>query len=173
MRPLRVVAGLLLTACSRGSSPTGPAPASSASTSPPAADAKFAHPCSILQRSDAEAILGTGDLHEEEQPGPPGDARCAWSAIARRGMVELRVQFPARKEGFDRNVPDRMSIPGIGDKAYLQKRMNWGHVDVLKGERTFFVQVERSRIGVNGGADDPDKLRADTVALARTLAPRI
>jgi hypothetical protein len=170
MRALLVVAGLLVTACSRGSSRTEPAPASSASTS---ADAKFAHPCSILQRSDAEAILGSADLHEEEQPGPPGDARCAWSAIASRGMVELLVQFPARKEGFDRSSQDRTPIRGIGDKAYLQKRLNWGHVDVLKGDRTFFVQVERSRIRASGSADDPDQVRADTVALARTLAPRI
>ena len=78
MRPVLVVACLLVAACSRTS--RGGAP-SSASADPLSAAGKFAHPCSVLQRSDAEAILGTTELHEEEEPGPPGDARCAWSVI--------------------------------------------------------------------------------------------
>jgi hypothetical protein len=176
MRHLLVVAGLLATACSRGSGHAGPASSSSATASASAeastADAKFAHPCSILQRSDAVAVLGSNDLHEEEQPGRPGDARCAWSTVAGRGMVELRMHFPSRKDTFDRNVQERTLVPGIGDKAYVEKRLTWGHVDVLKGEQTFFVQIERSRVAASGG-DDPDKVRVDTIALARTIAARI
>jgi Protein of unknown function (DUF3558) len=178
-RSLLVVAGVLSAACSKSSSGTGPAsssassaPGASGSASASASEGKFAHPCSILRRADAEAILGTHDLHEEEQPGPPGDARCAWSTSAGLGMVELRVHFPSRKDIFDRRVQDRTPVPGIGDKAYVEKRQTWGHVDVLKGDQTFFVQIERSKVNT-GTDDDPDKVRADTIALARTLAPRI
>jgi hypothetical protein len=170
-----VVAGVLTAACSKSSSGTGAA-SSSASNAPgassSASEGKFAHPCSILRRADAEAILGTHDLHEEEQPGPPGDARCAWSTTAGLGMVELRVHFPSRKDIFDRRVQERTPVPGIGDKAYVEKRQTWGHVDVLKGDQTFFVQIERSKVNT-GAQDDPDKVRTDTIALARTLAPRI
>jgi hypothetical protein len=171
-RPVLVTAALLAMACSRGSSGAGPASSSSAGTGSHA-EGKFAHPCSILRRSDAEAALGSHDLQENEQPGPPGDARCAWSTDNGRGMVELRVHFPSRTDGFDRDVRDRMPVPGVGDRAYVEKRLTWGHVDVMKGGQTFFVQIERSRVTASGVADDPDKVRADTIALARTVASRI
>ena len=167
-RPL-FAACLLVAGCSRASS-GGPPPASSADLSAPAG--KFAHPCTVLRRSDAEALLGTTDLHEVEEPGPPADARCAWSVTSGRGLVELRVHFPTRKEGFDRAVPDRNPVTGVGDRAYVQKRLSWAHVDVLKGDQTFFVQIERGGLAP-AQERDPEQMRSDAITLARTIVSRM
>jgi hypothetical protein len=199
MRPLvhlaAVAACLLLDACSKSSSSasssgvastaasdrvlvSSPSDAAAPSATTPAVassgagEGKFAHPCSILQRADAEAILGTKNLREEEQPGPPGDARCAWSVKDARGIVELYIQIPSRKRAFDRSSADRTPVPALGDKAYVQKRQTWGHVDVLKGEQTFFVQVERSNI-VSGAGPDPAGLSVEVIALAKKVASRM
>ena len=168
MRPVIVAAALFAAACSRSSG----APDAGGATAPGDPSAKFAHPCSLLQRADAEGILGTSDLHQEEQGGPPGDARCAWSVKGARGMVELRVNFPTRKDGFDQGSPDRTLVPGIGDRAYVQRRLSWGHVDVLKGDQTFFVQIEQGSVA-GGHPSDPDQLRTQAVILARTVASRM
>jgi hypothetical protein len=173
MRPLPLVAAcLLVAACSKSKSSSAPDGGGAPFSSTDPAAARFAHPCDILQRSDAEGILGTTDLTEQEQPGPPGDAHCIWAVKGARGFVELRVHFPTRKDGFDRAVPDRTSVPGIGDRAYLQKRLSWGHIDVLKGDQTFFVQIEHGMVAA-GRPPSPDQVRTETIALARTIVSRM
>jgi hypothetical protein len=172
MRPFLVAACLLVAACSKSSTSSTSDAGPSSSGTPSGPDDKLAHPCSVLQRSDAESILGTTDLHEEEEPGIPGDARCAWSRNGGRGRVELRIHVPSRKEGFDNAVPDRSPIPGLGDSAYARKRLSWGHVDVLKGDQTFFVQVQPGD-AATGHGESPDKAREQAIALARTIVTRI
>ncbi|HEX3344430.1 MAG TPA: hypothetical protein VHS09_07640 [Polyangiaceae bacterium] len=171
MRPLLVAGCVLLAACSKKSDGAPDGVGSAAASTLPSS-AKFAHPCDILRRADAEAILGSSDLQDQEEPGPPGDARCIWAVRGARGFVELRVHFPSRKDTFNQPAPDREPVPGIGDKAFVQKRLSWGHVDVLKGDQTFFVQIKP---GDTPGEGSPglDHVRAQTIALARTLAPRI
>jgi hypothetical protein len=170
MRPGLVAACLLVAACSRKDAgpPDGSVPPSS-STDPAATAAKFAHPCNLLQRSDAEAILGTTDLQRQEEPGPPGDAHCLWAVNGARGFVELRVQFPTRASTFDIPAPDRTPVPGVGDRAYLQKRRSWEHIDVLKGDQTFFIQIGRR----GPSSMRPEEVQTEAVAVARTVASRM
>ena len=168
MRPVLVAAALLAAACSRSSAASD----AGGATAPADPSARFAHPCTLLQRADAEGILGTSDLHQEEQGGPPGDARCAWSVNGGRGLVELRVNFPARKDDFDKGSPDRTLVPGIGDRAYVQRHLRWGHVDVLKGDQTFLVQIEPGS-AAGGHPSNPDQVRVQAVTLARTIASRM
>jgi len=174
MRRLLLAACVLLAGCSRRNSGapdggTSPSPVTDPSA---AAAAKLAHPCDILQRADAEAILDTSDLQEQEEPGSPGDAHCIWAVNGARGFVELRIQVPSRKAGFDRSVPDRVPVSGIGDRAYIQKRLSWGHIDVLKGDQTFFVQIEKGTPAA-GRPLGPDQVRTETITLARTVASRM
>jgi len=172
MRPLLVAACLLMmAACSKSRSSAGPDGGVPPSSSTDIA-AKLAHPCDMLQRADAEAILDTSDLQQQEEPGSPGDAHCIWAVNGARGFVELRIQVPSRKAGFDRSVPDRLPVPGVGDRAYLQKRLSWGHIDVLKGDQTFFVQIEKGTPAA-GRPLGPDQVRTETIALARTVASRM
>jgi len=174
MRPVLVAACLLLAACSKknNSVPDGGTSPSPSSDPSAAAAAKIAHPCDILQRADAEAILDTTDLQQQEEPGSPGDAHCIWAVNGARGFVELRIQVPTRKAGFDRSVPDRLPVSGVGDRAYIQKRLSWGHIDVLKGDQTFFVQIEKGTLAA-GHPLGPDQVRTETIALARTVASRM
>jgi hypothetical protein len=173
MRPILVAACLIVTACSKSKTSTPGAGAPPASSIDPATfAAKFAHPCDLLQRSDAEAILGSTDLQQQEEPGGPGDAHCIWAVNAARGFVELRVQLPTRKDGFDRPVPDRLPVPGVGDRAYIQKRLSWGHLDVMKGDQTFFVQIEHGSLAA-GRPHTPEEVRTETIALGRTVASRM
>ena len=67
MRPILVAACLIVVACSKSRTSTGPdAGAPPASSIDPATfAAKFAHPCDLLQRSDAEAIEMHFRLHDE------------------------------------------------------------------------------------------------------------
>jgi hypothetical protein len=172
MRHLLVAACLLtMAACSKSGGSPGPDGGVSPSSSTELA-AKLAHPCQLLQRADAEAILDTSDLQQQEEPGSPGDAHCIWAVNGARGFVELRIQVPSRKAGFDRSVPDRLPVAGVGDRAYLQKRLSWGHIDVLKGEQTFFVQIEKGT-PAPGHPVSPDQVQTETVALARTVASRM
>ena len=173
MRPILVVACFLAAACSKknGGPPDGGVPPSS-SIDPAATAAKFANPCNLLQRSDAEAILGTTDLQQQEEPGPPGDSHCIWAVNGARGFVELRVQFPSRASSFDVSAPDRTPVPGVGDRAYIQKRLSWGHIDVLKGDQTFFIQIEHGSLAA-GRPRGPEEVRTEAVAVARTVASRM
>ena len=164
---------MLAAACSRKSDtlPDSGAPSSS-SGDPTALAGKLAHPCSLLQRADVEPILGSTDLQQKEEAGPPGDAHCIWAVNGARGFVELRVQFPTRAAGFDVGAPDRVAVPGVGDRAYLQKRLSWGHIDVLKNGQTFFIQIEHGSLAA-GRPRSPEDVRTETVALARTIASRM
>jgi hypothetical protein len=167
MRPGLLAACLLAVACSksRGASDGGAATSSFAGV-----DGGFAHPCALLQRADAESVLGATDLHEDERPGPPGDARCAWAVNGGRGLVELYIQLPSRKDDFDHSNQEREQVPGVGDRAYIQKRRAIGHVDVLKGEQTFYVQLIPPD---RGGTQSPATVAAQAIALAKTIASRM
>jgi hypothetical protein len=133
----------------------------------------FAHPCQLLQRGDVEPVLGTADLRPTEEPaGHPGDARCLWAVSNARGFAELRIHVPTRKDELLRPSAERRPVPNLGDKAYALSRNTWGHVDVLKGDQTFYVQVQRP--GGPGSHDEsPDKAQQDAVALARVVAARL
>jgi hypothetical protein len=174
MRPILVAACLIVAACSKSKTSTAPDAGGlpSSSTDPATFTAKFAHPCDLLRSSDAEAILDSTDLQQQEEPGGPGDAHCIWAVNGARGFVELRVQLPTRKDGFDRPVPDRLPVPGVGDRAYIQKRLSWGHLDVLKGDQTFFVQIEHGGLAA-GRPHSPEEVRTETIALGRTVASRM
>jgi hypothetical protein len=170
MRPVVIAACLLAASCSRKSGAVadgGPSP--SASLDPAT---KFAHPCSLLSRSDAEEILESTDLQPLEEPGPPGDSHCVWAVNGARGFVELRVQFPSRKASFDQPMADRRPVSAVGDRAYVQKRLSWGHVDVLKGDQTFFVQIEHGSLA-GGRPKTADQVQSEAIVLARTIAGRI
>ena len=171
MRPVLFAASALVVAFTVACGKKSGASDGGASTSAPTtAAAKLAHPCSLLQRSDAEGILGSTDLHEDEQPGAPGPARCAWAVNGGRGMVELYIQIPSQKDDFERSQQERSPVPGVGDRAYIQKRRAIGHVDVLKGEQTFYVQLIPPDMG---GSPSPAAVAAQTVALAKTVASRM
>jgi hypothetical protein len=129
----------------------------------------LAHPCSLLEIADVEPLLGTSDLEQQQQPGPPGDARCAYFVKSGRGIVELYFHVPSRKADFDKSPTERDSISGIGDRAYADKRLTVGHVDVLEGDQTFFVQIVPSQGGPLHGAG----ARTAATQLARTIAGRI
>ncbi len=170
MRPALLVACVVVAACSKKSGATADAGASPSSSADRAA--KLSHPCALLLRSDAELILDSTDLQQLEEPGPPGDARCVWAVNGQRGFVELHVNFPTRKDIFDEPQADRLAISGIGDRAYFQKRSRWGHVDVLKGDQTFFVQIELGSLA-SGRAKTPDQARSQAIGLARSIAGRL
>lgn len=171
MRPVLVAACLLAgAACSKKSGAVadgGASPSASADLA-----TKLSHPCRLLLRSDAEEILGPGELQPLEEPGPPGDARCVWAVKGQRGFVELHVNFPTRKDGFDEPHADRVPVSGVGDWAYVQKRLSWGHVDFIKGDQTLFVQIEHGGLA-DGHPKSPDQVRSETLVLARTIAGRL
>jgi hypothetical protein len=152
----------LLAACSKNSG----TPASDAGT---VVVDPIAHPCSVLRRSDVEPVLGTSDLQMDEQPGGAGDAVCGWSPPGRSGRVELRIHVPSRKADFSHLPIERKPIPCIGDAAYLEANTARGHVDVLKGDQTFYVQVQQGNLsGVN-----PTTTHTQATTLARTIASRM
>ena len=115
-------------------------------------------------RSSARAIS-----KQQEQPGGPGDALCAWTPSAGSGRVEVRIHVPSRKADFDRRYIERTPVPGLGDRAYVQEKTTWGHVDVLHGEQTFYVQVEHGKLA----GSPPEKTHAEAIALARTIVQRM
>jgi hypothetical protein len=169
MRPV-LVAACLLAACSKNSGAVadGGAPPSSSTDRA----TKLSHPCRLLLRADAEEILGPGDLVQQEEPGPPGDARCVWAVKGQRGFVELHINFPTRNDTFDEPQSDRVPVSAVGDRAYVQKRLSWGHVDVLKGDQTFFVQIEHGSLA-DGRPKSADQVRSEAIVLARTIAARL
>ncbi len=158
-----VACALVAAACSRRAGEAG-ADAGGAAT--------LAHPCKLLTEGDAEEALGTSDLRMTEQPaGSPGDARCLWSVTAGRGFVELLVHVPSRKDTFGAG-PGSTPLPGVGDRAYARSRASWGHVDVLKGDQTFFVQVQ-SPAPQPGAGPAADAAQKAAVAIARNVASRL
>lgn len=104
----------------------------------------------------------------DEQPGGAGDAVCGWSPVGASGRVELRIHVPSRKAEFSR-LPERKAIPGIGDAAYLETNTARGHVDVLKGEQTFYVQIEHGNLS----KANPVTTHMEAISLARTIASRL
>jgi hypothetical protein len=153
---------VLLAACSKNSG----TPAADAG---PVAVDPIAHPCSVLRRSDAEPLLGGSDLQMDEQPGGAGDAVCGWFQPGRSGRVELRIHVPSRKADFSHIPLERKPIPGIGDGAYLEANTARGHVDVLKGDQTFYVQVQHGNLS----AANPTTTHTEAITLARTIASRL
>jgi hypothetical protein len=104
----------------------------------------------------------------QEQPGGAGDAVCTWSPTGTSGSVELRIHVPSRTAEFSR-LRERKAIPGIGDEAYLEQNTARGHVDVLKGGQTFYVQVDHSNLA----AVSPARTHAEATGLARDVASRM
>ena len=142
---------------------------------------KYAHPCQILTRADAEKVLGSKDLREKETTetvtnGVPSDVGCVWSVTGGGGFAEIHIHVPTKKDRFDHVsafTPERTVVGNVGDKAYLETKTKWGHVDVLKGDQTFFVQVESGNSAFGHGAQAIQSMHEATVDLARILASRM
>jgi hypothetical protein len=167
--PVVLLACAALASCSKHSA-SGSA---EAGASAQAATDPFAHPCQILQRADVQSVLGPAELQSTEEPaGHPGDARCLWAVSNAKGFAELRIHVPTRKDELMKADAERKAVPGLGDKAYVLSRNSWGHVDVLKGDQTFFVQLQRP--GGPGSHDEAqDRAQQDAIALARIVASRL
>ena len=58
--------------------------------------------------------------------------------------MELRIEVPSHKDSFDRDRGGGKPLAGVGDRAYVQTRVPWGRVDVLKGDQTFSLQVKHA-----------------------------
>ena len=157
------------------------APSASTATGTSFVPAKYAHPCQILTRADAEKVLGSKDLREKETTetvtnGVPSDVGCVWSVTGGGGFAEIHIHVPTKKDRFDKVTaftPERTVVGNVGDKAYLETKTKWGHVDVLKGDQTFFVQVESGNSAFGHGAQAIQSMHEATVDLARILANRM
>jgi hypothetical protein len=158
--PLAVLVGLVSAACSRPSSSSG---------DPPSVQERFAHPCQLLPKADAQQVLGQVELASNEEPaGSPGDARCVWNVVGGRGFVDLRVHVPSRKDEMKQGGAGRRNVPGVGDLALARTKGGWGDIEVLKGDQTFLVQIHGA-----ARVESPDKADQDAVQIARLVAARL
>ena len=170
--------------CSKGSAATtSDAAAAAASGATATAGSGLAatagplgHPCGLLDASDVEAALGTKGFAPEETPArdPGGDAHCTWHVPGGGGFVEILLHHPTHADRFDHTAMLMKRVPasGIGDKAYVDPGMKWGHVDVLKGAQTFMLQVERGNVAT-GHKGTREEMQASAESLARKVAAKL
>lgn len=158
------------------SSTSAATPSSTAGGGAPAAAAAglskaFTDPCSLLDRSDVQAALGTADFAPTGNAArePAGDAGCTWHVPHGGGFVEVLIHHPSRAESFDRTATlmKKTPVSGVGDRAYAGK-YGWGNLDVLKGGQTFMLQVSAGNI-VSGMARTHEQMQASAETLAKKV----
>jgi hypothetical protein len=194
------VVGLALSAvsCAKSSSPpqgdAGPA-ATSAPAAPSGAFAASAtsgtlaaaptpgalvaarlHPCALLTQGDVEVALGAKDFTSDEHGAsePTGSAGCSWRLPQGRGFAEIQLKPFAAAADFEHlaALMKQTPVQGVGEKAYAQPNLRWGHVDVLKDGQVFMVQVSRGNIGT-GLTDSVSAMQAQAVTLAGKVAGKM
>jgi hypothetical protein len=188
MRPRPLLLGLVLTAthCSRSSStsttdasaavvPAAPAAAPAAAVELARLPEALAHPCTLLDRADIEAALGTGNFTPEETPckQPAGGGGCTWHVPKGGGFAEVLLRHPSNRADFERLMVEmgRTPLDGLGDRAYVAPKMKWGHVDVVKNGQVFMVQVSRGNVAT-GMTAGHDSMQEATLTLARKVASK-
>jgi hypothetical protein len=131
------------------------------------------HPCGLLTPADVEAALGTKDFTPEEHAGtdPMGSPQCIWHLPHGRGFVEVMLKPLTAAVDFDRMavLMKQAPVEGVGDKAYSQPNLHWGHVDVLKSGQVFMLQTSRGNIAT-GMTESVNQMQEQAVTLARKVA---
>jgi hypothetical protein len=183
MAPGLIVPGLVvlgLAACggpaSSGPASPGGSPAQTggaaalATTAPPAsARADTANPCALTSPSAVAAAFGGTVASGKVVPDVVGKA--CWYQVTASNLgvsghilVTPLTSQDAQTFAVAKKLPGEVDIPGVGDDAiYLAATTT---MEILKGDTV----VDTQPLFISGGPVSGAKVKADTIALARSIA---